>query len=223
MHPVAHFPLPNWFDFIATFLFAIAGALLAIRKGYDIVGVFTVAFVSSVGGGLIRDGLFLQQGPPAITTNGDYLLIILLGCTIGILFQNAMNRLKFIIALFDALGLGAYAIVGIEKAQVAGLAFPAMILVGIVNAVGGGIFRDILTREEPLLFRPGQFYAAVAFVGCLLFASLITWKLIGNLEAGIITIAVTFTLRALAIRYNWQTTSLAEKPASLKESSKAVQ
>ncbi|MCE3234669.1 MAG: hypothetical protein K0Q50_849 [Vampirovibrio sp.] len=208
---MAHFPLPIWFDFLATFLFAIAGTLLAIRKGYDIVGVFTVAFVSAVGGGLIRDGLFLQQGPPAITTTGDYLIIIVIGCLIGILFQGTMNRLQFLIALFDALGLGAYAIVGIEKAQAAGLAFPAMVLVGIVNAVGGGVFRDILTREEPLLFRPGQFYAAVAFVGCLIFATLISCKLMSNLQAGIFTILVTFTLRALAIRYNWQTTSLAEK------------
>jgi uncharacterized membrane protein YeiH len=210
--PLSHFPLPNWFDYIATFLFAIAGTLLAIRKGYDIVGVFTVAFVSAVGGGLIRDGLFLQQGPPAITTNGAYLFIILTGCLIGILFQNIMVRLHFLIALVDALGLGAYAIVGIEKAQAAGLAFPAMILVGIVNAVGGGIFRDILTREEPLVFKPGQFYVAVTFVGCLIFASLITWRITGNLEAGIITILITFTLRALAIRYNWQTTSLKPLP-----------
>lgn len=212
---MAHFPLPIWFDFIATFLFAIAGTLLAIRKGYDIIGVFTVAFVSAVGGGLIRDGLFLQQGPPVITTTGDYLIIIGLGCLIGILFQGTMNRLQFLIVLFDALGLGAYAIVGIEKAQAAGLAFPAMILVGIVNAVGGGIFRDILTREEPILFRPGQFYVAVTFVGCLLFATLITCNVMSNLQAGILTIVLTFTLRALAIRYNWQTTSLAgqEKPS----------
>lgn len=208
---MTHFPLPTWFDLVATFLFAVAGTLLAIRKGYDIVGVFTVAFVSAVGGGLIRDGLFLQQGPPVITTTGSYLLIIVLGCIVGTLFQSAMNRLQFLIALFDALGLGAYAIVGIEKAYVAGLAFPAMVLVGVVNAVGGGIFRDILTREEPMVFRPGQFYVAVTFVGCLLFATLITYKVVSNLQAGILTIAVTFTLRALAIRYNWQTTSLAEK------------
>lgn len=206
-----HFPLPTWFDLVATFLFAVAGTLLAIRKGYDIVGVFTVAFVSAVGGSLIRDGLFLQQGPPVITTTGSYLLIIGLGCLVGTLFQSTMNRLQFLIALFDALGLGAYSIVGIEKAYMAGLAFPAMLLVGVVNAVGGGIFRDILTREEPMVFRPGQFYVAVTFVGCLLFATLITYRLMNNVQAGILTIALTFTLRALAIRYNWQTTSLSEK------------
>jgi uncharacterized membrane protein YeiH len=181
-----------------------------LRKGYDIVGVCTVAFASAVGGGLIRDGLFLQAGPPAVTTNGVYLTLIFVGALIGITFQRSMNRLQSLIAFCDALGLGAYAIVGIEKAQAAGLAIPAMILVGIINAVGGGIFRDILTREEPLIFRPGQFYVAAAFVGCLTFMGLCIWTTIGHIWAGMITILITFTLRALAIKLNWKTTPLTQ-------------
>lgn len=207
---MSSFMLPNWFDYAATFLFAIAGTLLALRKGYDIVGVCTVAFASAVGGGLIRDGLFLQQGPPAVTTNGIYLMIIFAGAIVGILFQRSMNRLQSLIAIYDALGLGAYAIVGIEKAQAAGLALPAVILVGIINAVGGGIFRDILTREEPLIFRPGQFYVAAAFVGCITFTALGAWGGLNHFWCGIITIAVTFSLRMLAIRFNLQTTPLTD-------------
>lgn len=206
---LAPFTLPNWFDYGATFLFAIAGTLLALRKGYDIVGVVTVAFASSVGGGLIRDGLFLQQGPPGIATNGNYLLIILFGALVGVFFQRNVHRLQTLIAVVDALGLGAYAVVGCDKAMLAGLALPAVILVGVVNAVGGGIFRDILTREEPLIFRPGQFYVAAAFVGCVTFITLNSLRLVGHFEAGLLTIAVTFALRALAIRFNWQTPHLA--------------
>jgi uncharacterized membrane protein YeiH len=213
--PIGSFTLPNWFDYAATFLFAIAGTLLALRKGYDIVGVCTVAFASAVGGGLIRDGLFLQQGPPAVTTNGMYLTIIFVGALTGIVFQRTMNRLQSLIALCDALGLGAYAIVGIEKAQTVGLAFPAIILVGVINAVGGGLFRDILTREEPLIFRPGQFYVAAAFVGSLTFTALCTWSTLGHIWAGLITILITFTLRALAIRFNWKTTPLKDFPATI--------
>ncbi len=203
------FSLPSWFDYGATFLFAMAGTLLALRKGYDIVGVFTVAFAGSVGGGLIRDGLFLQQGPPGITTNGNYLILIVLGALVGVLFQRRVPRLQLLIEMVDALCLGAYAVVGCDKAILAGLAIPAVVLVGVINAVGGGILRDILIREEPLIFRPGQFYVAVAVVGCLTFVLLsqfVSW--IGHFEAGLISIAVTFTLRALAIRFNWQTPSL---------------
>ena len=207
------FSLPSWFDYGATFLFAMAGTLLALRKGYDIVGVFTVAFAGSVGGGLIRDGLFLQQGPPGITTNGNYLILIVLGALVGVLFQRRVPRLQLLIEMVDALCLGAYAVVGCDKAILAGLALPAVVLVGVVNAVGGGILRDILIREEPLIFRPGQFYVAVALVGCLTFVLLSQFVPlfvtgIGHFEAGLISIAVTFTLRALAIRFNWQTPSL---------------
>ncbi|WP_373531688.1 trimeric intracellular cation channel family protein [Vampirovibrio sp.] len=206
------FTLPDWFDYGATFLFAIAGTLLALRKDYDIVGVCTVAFAGSVGGGLLRDGLFLQQGPPSITTNGNYLILILLGALIGIAFQQLMPRLQLLIDIVDALCLGAYAVVGCDKAILAGMALPAVVLVGIVNAVGGGILRDILIREEPLIFRPGQFYVAVALVGCLTFVILSSFSSINHFEAGLFTIFITFTLRALAIRFNWQTSSLAYRP-----------
>lgn len=218
---LAPFTLPDWFDYGATFLFAIAGTLLALRKGYDIVGVCTVAFAGSVGGGLIRDGLFLQQGPPAITTNGNYLILILLGALIGVTFQKLVPRLQLLIEVVDALCLGAYAVVGCDKAMLAGMALPAVILVGIVNAVGGGILRDILIRQEPLIFKPGQFYVAVALVGCLTFVLMSRFPAIGHFEAGLITILITFTLRALAIRFNWQTPSLVcsqpETPAATTE------
>jgi uncharacterized membrane protein YeiH len=202
------FVLPNWFDYGATFLFAIAGTLLALRRGYDVVGVLTVAFAGSVGGGLIRDGIFLQQGPPGITMNGSYLLLITLGALTGVLFQRFVPRLQLLIEIVDALGLGAYAVVGCNKALMAGFALPAVVLVGIINAVGGGILRDILTREEPLIFRPGQFYVAAAFAGCITFVSLNQLSTLGHYETGFLAIGVTFTLRALAIRFNWQTSLL---------------
>lgn len=203
------FILPNWFDYGATFLFAIAGTLLALRKGYDIVGVLTIAFASSVGGGLLRDGLFLQV-PPVITINGIYLILVLLGSFVGVLFQRKVPRVQLLFEGVDALGLGAYAVVGCEKALLAGMALPAVILVGVVNAVGGGIFRGVLTREEPLIFRPGQFYVAVALVGCLTFVTLSQVFVMERSWAGIITIAVTFILRAMAIRFNWQTVQLSQ-------------
>jgi uncharacterized membrane protein YeiH len=202
------FRIPIEFDLCATFIFGITGALVALRRGYDIVGLFALAFVSGVGGGLLRDGLFIQQGPPAVTTDGRYIVVILLAGLVGLFFQHWVNRLTKWIALLDALGLGAYAVVGVEKSLAAGLSIPAAVLVGVINAVGGGLLRDLLVRDEPLLLKPGQFYALAAFAGCLLFVLLAVYFRMPAPRAGLITVAVTFVFRVLAIQFNWRTPAL---------------
>jgi len=202
------FRIPIAFDLCATFIFGITGALVALRRGYDIVGLFALAFVSGVGGGLLRDGLFIQQGPPAVTTDGRYIVVILLAGLVGLFFQHWVNRLTKWIALLDALGLGAYAVVGVEKSLAAGLSIPAAVLVGVINAVGGGLLRDLLVRDEPLLLKPGQFYALAAFAGCLLFVLLTVYFRMPAPRAGLVTVAATFVFRVLAIQFNWRTPAL---------------
>jgi uncharacterized membrane protein YeiH len=202
------FRIPIEFDLCATFIFGITGALVALRRGYDIVGLFALAFVSGVGGGLLRDGLFIQQGPPAVTTDGRYIVVILLAGLVGLFFQHWVNRLTKWIALLDALGLGAYAVVGVEKSLAAGLSIPAAVLVGVINAVGGGLLRDLLVRDEPLLLKPGQFYALAAFAGCLLFVFLSLYLRMPAPRAGLVTVAATFVFRVLAIQFNWRTPAL---------------
>jgi uncharacterized membrane protein YeiH len=202
------FQIPILFDLSATFVFGITGALAAIWRGYDIVGLFALAFVSGVGGGLLRDGLFIQQGPPLVTTDSRYIMVILLACLVGLVFHGRVKRLTRGIALLDALGLGAYAVVGVEKSLAAGLSIAAAVLVGVINAVGGGLLRDLLARDEPLLLKPGQFYALAAFGGCLLFVLLTAYFGISAQRGGLITVAATFVFRALAIQFNWSTPPL---------------
>lgn len=211
--PDQPFTLPMAFDYAGTFVYALAGTLQALRKGYDIVGILTVAFVCAVGGGLIRDGLFLQQGPPFFAADAWYYVFILAGAGFGIGLQHWLFHMHRPIALFDALGLGMYAVVGMQKAFLAGLAVPTIIVIGIINAVGGGILRDVLTREEPLIFRPGQFYVAAVFAGTLVFIGLKLFTVVGSPWTGLITIAVTFALRTLTIYKNWQTRALTLQPA----------
>ena len=115
--PSEIFLLPPFFEFGATFLWTVSGALLGARQGYDIIGIMMLALVSSTGGGLLRD---------------------------------------------DALGLGAYAVVGMNRAEAAGLSLLGVALVGMVNAVGGGLLRSVLLAREPRLFRPGTLEAAAA-------------------------------------------------------------
>jgi uncharacterized membrane protein YeiH len=202
------FQIPILFDLFATFVFGVTGALVALRRGYAVVGLFAVAFVSGLGGGLIRDGLFIQQGPPMIATDGRYIVVILVACLAGLFFHNWVKRLAKAIALLDAAGLGAYAVVGVEKSLAAGLSIAAAVLVGVINAVGGGLFRDLLVRDEPLLLKPGQFYALAAFGGCLLFVLLLVYFRMPASRAGLITVAATFAVRILAIRFNWRTPPL---------------
>jgi len=154
----ALFHLPPYFDYGATFLWALSGALLAARKGYAIPGILTVSFVSSVGGGLLRDGLFLQSGPPMVVQTPWYLGLIGAAVLVILLLGGRIQRLHHLphlIGLVDAIGLGAYAVVGMSMALAAGLSLPGVVLVGVVNSVGGGILRDVLMRREPSMFLPG--------------------------------------------------------------------
>ncbi|MBL9206154.1 MAG: TRIC cation channel family protein, partial [Opitutaceae bacterium] len=116
------------------------------------------------------------------------------------------------IALIDAVGLGAYAVVGVQKSLAAGLAVPAAILVGVINAAGGGVLRDVLTREEPLVFKPGQFYVLIALAGAIVFVVLCQQTYLTTTAAALVAIALTFLLRTLTIVFNWKTNALDAPP-----------
>jgi uncharacterized membrane protein YeiH len=205
-HPLREmFELPVIFDLGAVFFFALTGALAAIRRGYDLVGMFIMAFVTGVGGALIRDGLFIQQGPPAIAVDGRYLAAVLLACIAGMAIGGFIERFQKTIAYVDALGLGAYAVVGVQKALAAGMSIPAAIMVGTINAVGGGLLRDIIVRVEPLMLKPGQFYVLAALLGTTLFVSLTLYTRLEATPSALIAIGATFVFRVLTILFNWQT------------------
>src|ERR1700761_3717096 len=93
----SEFYLPPLFDFLAVFFFALTGALAGIRRAYDIIGVFAMAFVTGLGGALIRDGIFLQNGPPALTRHWGYMIAVLAGCLIGWMLGSVLERFKKII------------------------------------------------------------------------------------------------------------------------------
>ena len=206
------FNLPIQIDLAATFLFGVTGGLAALKRGYDVIGLFALAFVTAVGGGLIRDGLFIQQGPPAVTSDSRYILVVVLAGLGAFLFREHVIRFNKVIAWLDALGLGAYAVVGVQKSLTAGLSVAAAILVGVINAAGGGLLRDVLVREEQLLFKPGQFYVLAGFAGCLLFTLLVVQFKADATLAALITIVVTFVLRVLAIQFNWKSPPLWREP-----------
>ncbi len=204
--------LPIGIDLGATVLFSITGAMVAIRRHYDTVGLFVLALACGVGGGLLRDGLFIQAGPPAAMRHPGYLIAVLVGCVLAIVFASHAERLSKPFLILDALGTAAYGVVGASKAYEAGLALPACIFVGVVNAVGSGLIRDVLVREEPLLFKPGQFYVIASLLGVAAFASLAFALRVPLLPAAISAMAITFVIRLLAIVFNWQTKPIRRLP-----------
>jgi uncharacterized membrane protein YeiH len=232
------FTLPIYIDLAAVFLFGLTGGLAALKRGYDVIGLFALTFVTALGGALIRDGIFIQQGPPALTADSRYLIMVLLAGCVAFLFRNRIMgvkrvitwldtlgvsghflrdraiRFNKVIAWLDALGLGAYAVVGVQKSLDAGLSVVAAVLVGVINAAGGGLLRDVLVREEPLLFKPGQFYVLAAFVGCLLFPVLALHFRMEATPAALIAISATFVFRVLAIQFNWVSRPLWQEPVS---------
>ena len=207
-----HFELPMPLNVVAHFTFAVTGALAAVRRGYDFIGVLFLAFIAAAGGGLIRDGLLISDGPAWILTDEKMLYVILGGAILTLFVHRFVDRLQRAIAVIDALGLGSFAIYGIERSLQAGLSIPGAILGGTMTAVGGGLLRDILVRDEPLLFKPGQFYALVAIGGCCLYLGLLHWDRLTANQSAIVTIVVVFAVRMLAIRFNWRTSAFYRVP-----------
>lgn len=200
------FLLPPYFDYSATLIWAVSGALLAARKGYAVMGLASISLVSCTGGGLLRDGLFLQDGPPVLLRSSVYLQIVVMALILVAAFGHRINRMRHferVVVLVDALGLGAYAVVGMNRAMATGLEAPLAVgMVGMVNAVGGGVLRDLLMHREVGMFRPGTLEQASALVGVVLFLGLLHWTPMGQFGAAWITILAVFAVRMLAIRYN---------------------
>lgn len=207
-HP---FQLPVIIDLSAVFLMAITGVIEAIRRGLDLIGLCVLAVATGVGGALLRDGIFLQTGIPAVLLDQRYLLAVAAACVLGLAFGTRAQVSGRLIAWVDALALGAYAVVGAEKTLAQGLHMVPAILVGVVNACGGGVLRDIFVGEQPMVFKPGQFYAFAALIGCLLYVPLRKHTDMEPLGLALAAIAVTFGLRVLAIWRNWSTAPVGER------------
>jgi uncharacterized membrane protein YeiH len=163
---------------------------------------------------LLRDGLFIQNGPPVAMRDGSYMFAVLVGSLVSILFFKHVERLSKPFLIIDALATGAYGVVGASKAFEAGLAVPACIFVGVMNAVGSGLIRDVLVREEPLMLKPGQFYVIASLLGVAGFVLLSGFFRAPPLPSAIAAIAITFTLRLLAIFFDWKTTSVLRRPTA---------
>lgn len=186
-------------DLIGTFVFAISGLRLAAKKDMDLFGAAVIAFVTAVGGGTTRDVL-LGATPVAWINNIDYPIAIILAVPFTLLFKKYIVNLKRTFFIFDSIGIALFTISGMQKALDFGLNPGMAMVMGMVSAVVGGVIRDILCNEIPLIFRK-EIYATPCLLGA--FAFYIFSELGLNLDVNyIITTSIILIIRVVAIKYN---------------------
>ncbi|NNC49434.1 MAG: trimeric intracellular cation channel family protein [Flaviramulus sp.] len=185
-------------DILGTIAFAISGVLVAFNKRMDLFGILIIAFVTAVGGGTLRD-LLIGDTPVSWMRDISYTYVILASAIFAIIFRSKINYLRTSLFLFDTIGIGLYTLVGIEKGINADLHPIICIALGTMTASFGGVIRDILCNEIPVIFRK-EIYATACILGGITYFLLIELPLQTNfvfIIAGIVVIVS----RLLAVKF----------------------
>jgi uncharacterized membrane protein YeiH len=190
-------------ELVGLFTFATSGALLAIQKGFDAVGILVLAILTALGGGILRD-LIIGDTPPAAFTELMYLVVPVVAAVVTFFAHPLLRRWTFTVLLFDAAGLGLFCVTGTLKALKFGLGPLQAVLLGVMTAVGGGVLRDITARETPALVQAdSSLYAIPAAVG----AAGVVAAYHAELPMGIVGTAAAvfvFVFRAVAMVRHWR-------------------
>lgn len=187
-------------DYLGTFAFALSGVRLASEKKFDWFGAFIVGLATAVGGGTLRD-LMLDQSPFWMT-RWTYFVITGIALLLFVLFRRQINRVSGTVFLFDTIGLGLFTVVGFQKTLDAGFPLWTANVMGVFTGSAGGVIRDILINEVPLIFRR-DIYALACFAGGLFF----TWGYVEGLPIEACTIGCAMAviiIRLLAVIFHWQ-------------------
>jgi len=185
-------------DLLGTVAFAISGVLVAMDKRLDLFGVFIIAFVTAVGGGTLRD-LLIGNTPVAWMLESTYIITIIGTVILAIIFREKLRYLRKSFFLFDTLGIGLYTMVGIEKGLNANLLPVMCIILGTITASFGGVIRDILCNEIPVIFRK-EIYATACIVGGSSYFLLRKLPL-GDEYVYLASILIVIGIRLVAVKY----------------------
>ena len=180
--------------------FAVTGAFKAIEHKTDVVGILLLATITGVAGGTIRD-IVMGQFPNSLSDPAYVIITVLSGLSIFFLYSHLKKHWNLFLK-FDAIGLGVFTIIGATFAyNLVGLNFLAIMLGGMLTAVGGGILRDVFVTQVPIVFVK-EFYISASFIGITVFY--LTLYFGGELySATILGITLTTTLRLIAMKFNW--------------------
>ena len=191
--------LPYYIDLLGTLVFAISGALAASDKNVyrDIFGVTFTGFVTAVGGGTLRD--MILGARPAWVSDGNYLIAITIGVLVAIFFKYYILKYRRTFFLFDTLGIALYTVVGVQKSLEFGVSPLAAIIMGMFSAVMGGVIRDTLINEIPLIFRK-EIYATACLSGAAVFVVLKMLGVDDNMNS-FISVFIIMLVRTIAVKY----------------------
>ncbi|MER6612824.1 trimeric intracellular cation channel family protein [Streptomyces xantholiticus] len=190
-------------ELVGIFVFAISGALLAVRKNFDVFGMAVLAEVTALGGGLLRD-LIIGAVPPAAFTDLGYFVTPLVATGLVFFLHPHVERIQVAVNVFDAAGLGLFCVTGTTKAYEYGLGLTASATLGLATAVGGGVLRDVLANEVPSLLRwDRDLYAVPAMVGATMVVLCIRFEVLSPFTSGL-AVVTAFVLRLLAMRFHWR-------------------
>jgi uncharacterized membrane protein YeiH len=186
-------------ELAGTFFFAISGALAIQDHHNDLFGAGFLGFVTAIGGGTLRD-IMLGSYPLVWIGDINFLYAIFAGVIIAYLFYKGLIRLKRTFLIFDALGISFFTVLGVEKALSLNVRPEIAAIMGMFSAVMGGVIRDVLTNETPVLFRK-EIYATACLAGAVLYLILFRAGADHNVNM-IVSILLIFGIRILAVRYN---------------------
>jgi uncharacterized membrane protein YeiH len=195
--------VPAVLDLAGIFVFALSGALAAVRQRLDLVGMAVLAGATALGGGILRD-VAIGAVPPEAFTSVGYVVMPLAASALVFFWHPQVTRLLPAVLFFDAAGLGLFCATGTGKALAFGLSPLHAVLLGVVTAVGGGVLRDVLGGQVPSVLYDRQLYALPAALG----ASVVAVAHVLGAGGGAVTAgaaALAFALRLLALRYGWRT------------------
>jgi uncharacterized membrane protein YeiH len=188
--------------------FALSGALTAMSKKMDPFGVFIIAFVTAVGGGTLRD-ILIGRTPVGWMLDVNYVYVIAVGFVLAIIFRKRFDKLRTSLFLFDTIGLGVFTLIGLEKGIHIGLHPIICVALGTMTACFGGVIRDILCTEIPVIFRR-EIYATICILGGVVFFILRDL----NLENDVLyltTSSIIILLRLMSVKFKWYLPTLEHK------------
>lgn len=188
-------------DIIGTFAFAVSGALVASKKDFDLFGVIIIAFVTAVGGGMLRDVL-INAHPINWIGDLNYIWTILAAVVFTFLFKSKIAPLSKTLFLFDTIGIGVFTLLGIQKGLTFHLHPFVALVMGMVSAVMGGVVRDVLTNEVPLIFKK-EIYASACLLGGIVY--LVTHHFgLSEWFQFCATVLTVIIIRLLAVKFHLQ-------------------
>ena len=187
-------------DLVGTFVFALSGAMLGVRRRLDIFGVLVLSFAAATAGGITRD-LLIGATPPAALSDWRYPVTSLAAGVVTFFHAPLIERLRNPVRLFDAMGLALFAVAGTRKALEYGISPPMAAAMGMLTGIGGGIARDVLLAQVPLVLR-AELYAVAALAGALVVA-LGHWLSLPALPCALVGAGLCFGLRMMAVTYGW--------------------